>query len=108
MYDQDVDVPNLALAKPPESGRLNREAYLWTIDATIALQTAINQLISTFNANGIVDYEQGDTEKLALWLPHRLAIDDFYMVNLNRNFALCTKLLDSLDAYLRQMLPSDS
>lgn len=105
LFDNDEDIPNLALAKPPESGRLNREAYLWTLKAIGDLQGAINALVGVFNANGIVDYDKGDTATLALWQPHRLAIDSTYLSKLQGDFDACNQLLDALDAMLRQVLP---
>ena len=104
-YESSVDVPKLNLVPVPKpDDKLNRAAYLWTIDCIRQLEAVINDLVAVYNDSGIVDYEVGDTPNIKLWLPERLVIDDIYIAKLSDNFEDCRKLLDQLDKNLQPFL----
>lgn len=103
IIDDDLDVPKLAVS-PVSFDKLNRQAYLWTVRCIAQLENVMNELITTFNDNEIIDYDVGDTEQLALWEPESLRIDGDYLAKLKNNFDQCNKLLDQLTNYLQPIL----
>lgn len=88
--------------KPPQIKRLNRTAYLWTIETMMHLQEVMNWVVDLCNQYGIVDVETGEnTGYLTLWLPRRLSIDDIYRQKLKDDFDLCNKLLEKLNEHMK-------
>lgn len=88
--------------KPPQIKRLNRTAYLWTIETMMHLQEVMNWVVDLCNQYGIVDVETGEnTGYLTLWLPRRLSIDDIYRQKLKNDFDLCNKLLEKLNEHIK-------
>ena len=103
VIDQDYDTPSLTLL-PFSGDKLNRQAYLWTLQCIDQLETTVNELVTAFNNNEIIDYDVGDTIQLKLWKPESLVIDNTYLTNLKNDFSECNKLIDQLTTYLQPFL----
>lgn len=96
LLGDDTATPPFAVPDPPPGDRLNRAAYLWVIDVTLRLQSALNLLAGNVGAN----FSSDDGEALGapvLWVPNRLVIDDEYWAKLNRNYQLANQYLDQLE-----------
>lgn len=105
-YGEDTQKPKLIKFNDP-SRKLNRYAYLWTLQAIDQLQLAMDQLVGNFGSEGagLSDMETGDTvEKLKLWRPEPLVIDENYLKNLKNDFKQCNDVLDQLMKYLTPYL----
>lgn len=101
IFAQDGEQLDLTIT-PPKETLLNRAVYLWTIDSINHLQRVMNVVVDMCNQFGIVDTITGQvSEKLTLWVPRRLAIDDIYTAKLKQNFKLCNQLLDQLEEHMK-------
>lgn len=102
-FDVEASPPDLSLAKLDNSvGTLNRTFFDWTIDCIERLKSVMNNVISDFNANEIIDEDIGNTPMLDLWLPERLAVDEIYTMKLENNFDECNKVIDNLYSYTKE------
>lgn len=96
LLGDDTTMPSFTVPTPPPGDRLNRAAYLWVIDVTLQLQSALNLLAGNVGAN----FSSDNGEALGapvLWVPNRLVIDDEYWAKLKRNYQLANQYLDQLE-----------
>lgn len=98
------EVPRLRLdAIQNPSGERNLAVYLWTVEVTQNLETAINNLVTVFNTYNLIDVMTGlPTDEIKLWIPVLdVTLNSDYEKKMKRNFKLANDLLDQLLVYLK-------
>lgn len=105
IYPDDFTNEKLKIDPPVNAdGFLNRQIYLWTLQAIDELQNVLDKFLDAFNDQGIYDPQNYQaTPRLALWRPTRLVLDDFYQRSLDDNFKKANDLVDNLISYAEDL-----
>lgn len=103
VYPDSFENQKLKINPPANTdGFLNRNVYLWTLQAIDGLQKALDHFLDAFNGQGLYDPQNYQpTERLILWKPRQLVIDSTYQKRLADNFKKANQLVDALISYAK-------
>lgn len=95
-----LEIPNFKVKAPPVDQQ-NRALWLWTIKQVEHLESQMNLLIQELGVVQLSDPETGELiDKLSLWKPRKLIIDDKYLKKVTNNFKECTNVFEQIEKSL--------
>lgn len=96
----EIDTPNFKVKTPPVT-RQNRAWWIWTVKQVDKLEESINLLIDELGTVQLADPETGELlDRLYLWKPRTLVIDEEYIRKLTKNFNECTTVFSQIEKSL--------
>ncbi|WP_288638823.1 hypothetical protein [uncultured Lentilactobacillus sp.] len=95
-----LDIPDFKVKAPPVL-RKNHAWYIWTVKQIERLEEQMNLLIEELGVVNLTDPQTGDLiDRLYLWKPRTLVIDDKYIEKLTNSFKACTLVFDQIEKSL--------
>lgn len=92
-----LDVPDFKVKAPPVL-RKNHAWYIWTVKQIERLEEQMNLLIEELGVVNLTDPQTGDLiDRLYLWKPRTLVIDDKYIEKLTNNFKACEDVFSQIE-----------
>lgn len=96
----ELDIPEFKVKAPPVTLQ-NRAWWIWTVKQVEKLEESINLLIDELGTVQLADPETGELlNRLYLWKPRTLVIDDKYIEKLTKNFDECTTVFNQIEKSL--------
>lgn len=97
----EIDIPDFKVKAPPVT-RQNRAWWIWTVKQVEKLEEVINLLIDELGTVQLADPDTGELlDRLYLWKPRTLVIDDIYIKKLTNDFKQCTEVFEQIEKSLK-------